>query len=165
MKSLSYYLFLILLICVQIVNAQNSSFLENKGQVFDQNSVFNTKVKYVLSTSAYNVSFYQDHFSYEMFSEQKKDSTTLDVERIEMWFKNGNTNIEIIHFEQVKEITNVFKNGKSFSNINSFKKIRYKNVWNGVDVEFLIVNNQLKYNYIVNNTRLKSFRINNQRRN
>ncbi len=159
MKSLSYYLLLISLVYVNIANAQNSSFLENKGQVFDQNGAFNTEVKYVLSTSAYNVSFYQDHFSYEIFSVQENDSSILDVERIEMWFKNGNSNTEILHFEKTKENTNVFKNGKSFPNINSFNKIRYNNVWNGVDVEFLIVNNQLKYNYIVKNTKLKSFEL------
>ncbi len=139
--------------------AQKSSFLENKGQVFDQNGRFNTEVEYVLSTSSYNVSFYKDHFAYEIFSKNKIDSTSLDVERIELWFKRGRENVKIEGFEKEKELTNVFKNGKQFSEINSYQKIQYKNIWDGVDIEFLIVNNQLKYNYIVSNTKLKSFEL------
>jgi len=159
MKNIIYYLLFTTLLTLGSVNAQSPSFLKNKGQVFDQNGAFNTDVQYVLSTSGYNVSFYQNHFSYEIFSEQEKDSTILNVERIELWFKNPNENVAILSFDKNKEVTNVFKNGKSFSNINSYQKILYKNIWNGVDVEFLIVNNQLKYNYIVNNTKLKSFEL------
>jgi hypothetical protein len=133
--------------------------MQNKGQVFDQNGTFNNKVSYILSLKGYNVSFYKDHFSYELFSTDGKDSTTLSAERIEVWFDGASSEVKIIPSKLQSEVTNVFKNGKSFPSIKCFEKIYYKDILDGVDLEFFVSKNQLKYNYIVSNKVIKAINL------
>lgn len=148
-KKTSLFIVLIVLFTSFKLIAQDSFFIKNKGQVFDQFGQFNNEVRYVLSLKQYNVSFYDDHFSYELFSSNIEDSTQLNVERIEVWFNDVNSDVLISSSREIKEGINVFKNGESFTNIKSFESIYYHNILNGVDVEFTIQENQLKYNYIV----------------
>jgi len=161
MRSTKAIINKVLLAAVVLINltqllAQEANFIKNEGQVFNQNGEFNDNVKYVLSLKSYNVSFYSDHFSYELFSQNKEDSNLLNVERIELWFDEPNTALKINPSVKIKEVVNVFKNGKSFTDIPSYKEITYKNVWDGVDIEFLIHNNQIKYNYVISNQKTKS---------
>ncbi len=160
-KAFKYFLLLLIVglwFSTQLI-AQASFFVQNKGQVFDQNGTFNKEVNYVLSLKGYNVSFYKNHFSYELFSTVGKDSTKLSVERIEIWFDGASPEVKIIPSKLRNEVTNVFKNGKSFPVIKSFEKIYYKNILDGIDLEFFVSKNQLKYNYIISNKVIKSINL------
>jgi hypothetical protein len=150
--SIAYFLFLI----SSFGFSQSNFFIKNQGQIVNQNGVFNTDVAYLLSLEAYNVSFYHDHFAYESFSTNELDSNKVDVERIEVWFENSHSNASIVSSGKVAEQLNFYKNSKTTLNVNQFKKITYKNIWEGVDIEFFIVDNHLKYNYIVRNKTIKS---------
>ena len=134
---------------------QEISFIENKGQVKNQVNKSNNNVKYILSTNQYNVSFYADHFAYETYKANKNYPDKLNVERIEIYFKESNKNINISSYQPLKAHTNFYKNGETFLDVNSYKKLIYHNVWDGVDVEFSIHNNLLKYNYIIRNKEIK----------
>lgn len=161
-KTLKHRLLLttVVLFTLTQLFAQNSFFIKNKGQVFNQEGKFNNDVAYILSLKDYNVSFYSNHFAYEIFSKNNNDSSQLNVDRIELWFNNTTSASFITPNNKEKEVFNVFKNGKAFENIESFQKITYKNIWEGVDIEFQIHNNQLKYNYIISNQKIKSISLN-----
>lgn len=154
--SVSLLLILAMLISSKSLVSQNAFFTKNKGQVLDQSGKFNTEVQYLLSLKEYNVSFYKDHFAYEVFHSNDTDSSKVNVERIEVWFEGANSAVEIIPIGEEKEVINVFKNGKSFEAIKSFSSIYYKNILNGVDIEFLIFKDKLKYNYVVRNKIIKT---------
>lgn len=160
-KAITFYFPTIVVVLFFIVefSAQKSYFLENKGQVFDQNGKFNREVNYVLSLKDYNVSFYKDHFCYELFSINNKDSAKLNVERIEVWFDEANPKVSITPLRKNKEVINVFKNGASFTGIRSYESIYYNNILEGVDIEFFIHDNKLKYNYIVSNLNINSINL------
>lgn len=159
MKSLPKHIIIIffLLFVSNIDFGQSNFFIKNQGQVVNQSGKFNTDVNYVLSLKAYNVSFYNDHFAYEIFSKNNEEEEDVDVERIELWFNNPNPNLIINPLNQTKEQLNFYKNGQEFLNIPQYNSIIYENIWDGIDLEFLIVDNQLKYNYIVHNKKIKKF--------
>lgn len=150
---ISFTCFVILLNTIS--TAQTNGFIQNKGQVVDQKGNQNAEVKFILSLSDYNVSFYQDHISYEVYSHSEQDSNSLDVERIELWFENYNPNVTIDPKGKVNEKINYYKNGNAYLDINQYQNITYNNVWEGIDIEFLIFEGKLKYNYIVRNNKIK----------
>ncbi len=153
--SIAYFLLLI----SGLSFSQSNFFIKNQGQVVDQNGDFNRDVNYILSLPTYNVSFYKDHFSYEIFSKNKAEENDVNVERIELWFSNSNADPTILGEGKVNEQINFYKNGKTFLGIKQYNRITYQNVWDGIDIEFLVVDNRLKYNYIIRNKSIKNFSI------
>lgn len=107
---------------------QSNFFIQNKGQIVNQNGRFNTNVRYILSLDAYNVSFYNDHFTYEIFSKSTQKEESVNVERIEIWFNDCNSESTITTKESVKNKLNFYKNGQEFLNIPQFNSIVYKNI-------------------------------------
>lgn len=126
--------------------SQKTFFVENKGQVINQNNVSNKDVLYTLSTLNYNVSFYKTHFSYEMFTKQNNG---IKVDRIEIWLKNTSSKLNVITNKVIKGRHNFYNTNTSLENVPEYEKIIYKNVWEGVDIEFFVNSGKLKYNYII----------------
>jgi len=157
---LRYWILFFLFFSVLISNAQENYFVENKGQIVNQYGEFNSEVKYRLSCDGYNVSFFNDHFAYELISPVKNDSLTYHVNRIEIWFNNQKSNTKIIVRNQQEETLNYYKNSRTFLNVKSFESITYKDVWSGVDIEFFKQKGVLKYNYVISKTAKADFSIN-----
>jgi uncharacterized protein (DUF2147 family) len=148
-------------------------FIENKGQIINQDRMDNQNVRYLYNGSGLNVQLLQNGFSYEMMKalpEQGSNSfgppsdskftepakATCFVHRIDFIFENANQNIEIIPSEPYSDYLNYYseRSGEfGYTFIRHFSKVSYKNVYPGIDVEFLLNDraqkNGLKYNFIV----------------
>ncbi|HIN39778.1 MAG TPA: T9SS type A sorting domain-containing protein [Flavobacteriales bacterium] len=140
-------------------NCQEHYFIKNKGQIVDQDGNFNPKVLFLYSGIKYNVAFYKDHFTYEVFKLLDQGEDVYRANRIELWYANPNRNIKVMPQELFNTNSNFYKNGHSFLNLAGCSKLVYENVWDGIDIEFAIEQNRLKYNFIVSENAKNNFSI------
>ena len=165
----------ILLICVlllhQVVVTQNSiehsnykhknHFIENKGQILDQNGNPNKDVFYLLNTNGLNVQLRKNGFSYDVYDgERNKDSTSTElfkpkIHRIDFDFLNYNPKVNIKTFDLVSHklnYYNVIDKPDGVLEVKSFKKIVYENLYPNIDLEFFVPPDPQKpveYNFII----------------
>ena len=67
-------------------------------------------------------------------------------------FVNPNDNAKLVGKNKERTIFNYFKGDKSNWKVNvpAFTEIVYNNIWSNIDLSIKIINNELKFNYIVN---------------
>ncbi|MFD2567059.1 DUF7948 domain-containing protein [Pseudotenacibaculum haliotis] len=179
----------ILFICIvllhQIVISQNSikqpsykhknHFIENKGQIVDQNGNLNQDVLYLLNTPGLNVQLKKDGFSYDVYEIKKINDCNEDptkfsrrkktvkqkicseyhFHRVDFSFVNSNPNTKI----ELKQATKQYYNYYNVSNteegvtrVNQYKHVTYKNIYPNIDVEFFVPDSKTKpveYNFIL----------------
>ncbi len=123
-------------------------FVENKGQILDQNKKQNANVKFLLNQPGLNVQLTMNGFSYDTY----KDSS---FHRIDIEFVNGNKHSQIIATEELPGYTNYYlpeaPNGEAL-NIHSYKKVVYKNIYPNIDIEFFLnekLNSGFEYNFVL----------------
>lgn len=163
---------------MQKANAQASKqttpnktgFIENKGQIIDQNSKLNPSVKYLLSLPGLNVQLKANSFSYDAYTitrvKQETEGTALptDIEeydvtykfhRIDIEFLGANPNPQIITANAGKDVLNYFTTGtdrNGATGVRHFGKVTYKNLYPGIDLEFTAqpgTKKPVEYNFIV----------------
>ncbi|MAZ28045.1 MAG: hypothetical protein CL868_13345, partial [Cytophagaceae bacterium] len=157
-----------------------NSFIKNHGQIIDQDGKSNTKVLYLLNTSGLNVQFRKSGFSYDVYEQKpslrsnKKNlhtfpnqlpplgfnpdttATALSFHRVDIDFLNINKNVHIEEWGLSKAYTNYYtvpQCEEGITKVESFKRIVYKNVYNGIDLEFFVSaesDKPVEYNFIVN---------------
>jgi len=152
-------------------------FVENKGQILNQNNQLNSEIKFLLNGNELNVLLKKNSFSYDTYKVKKieKDSDLLNeiddyemdyyksdsyefiytFNRIDIEFLNANPNPEIIA-ENIQPSYQNFYTYQTRNNeatfVKSFSKVTYKNIYNGIDLEFLatsLLNKPFEYNFIV----------------
>jgi hypothetical protein len=139
-------------------------FIENKGQIHDQNNKPTPEVKYLLCTAGINVQLKTNSFSYDSYSieERKKEIDPLDkrkkdteniyhFHRVDVEFIGSNTTPEIISEGASLNSYNYYTVGLNDQGIraNSFSKITYKNLYPNIDLEFVTSVEKVKYNFIL----------------
>lgn len=168
-----------LLICLAIVNsfiAKNNplnteinslpnGFIENKGQIHDQDFKPNPQVKYLLNTPGMNIQLKTNSFSYDSYSVEKKRSESNGLNgklnantniyhfhRIDVQFIGANASPEIISEGAFSNISNYYLEGRSKKDlvqVKSFSKVTYKNLYPNIDLEFVVSKENVKYNFIL----------------
>jgi len=152
----------------------NFGFIENKGQIIDQNKKTNPDVKYLYNSTNINIQLRQTGFSYdtytlkkihdiekaasEKFNKLPDDEIQYNFHRIDIEFEGANSNLLIEASQPFQDVINYYTSGTSneeIVNVKHFKKIVYKNVYPQIDVEFIVDEkvgnkNGFKYNFIVN---------------
>lgn len=150
-------------------NPLTSAFIENKGQILNQNYETNPHVLFLYSGKGLKVQLRKTGYSYEVFkaddlpiiNSAKKiaatakqfSKTSISSHRVDLEFINSNQNVEVLKEGQNNGVLNYFVSGKEVSGINSYNKITYKNIYNNIDIEFVLTENgssALKYNIILN---------------
>ncbi|MDP1727441.1 MAG: SBBP repeat-containing protein [Bacteroidota bacterium] len=143
-------------------------FIENKGQIIDQNNQPNKEVLYLYSSNGLQVQLRKGGFSYEMikaasgswplgsgitqqnpkdkFQEPKTD--TIYTHRIDISFLNANTNSNITAFDPAKDYLNYYTTGTHVSDVpveqagvthvQHYKKVLYQNIYPNIDIEFVL---------------------------
>lgn len=139
-------------------------FIENKGQIINQNNIPNTAVKYLFTSNGLNVQLLSNGFSYDTYMQESLSNSSQEgidsiyFHRIDIEFINANTNPQIIAQQPSSEYKNFYTTGTSQSgalNVRTYQKVIYINLYNGIDLEFIIPLNfykeeeQLKYNFII----------------
>lgn len=172
--------FLLLFSIVSLSQNLNSSlgFIENKGQIIDQNGKINNAVKYLLNTNGLNVQLRQNGFSYDVYETKKvfSNDNTLEIKnclsqklkvqenytytrkyhRIDINFLGCNINSTLIPLDKSVDYYNYYNVNSAPSgilNVYHYKKIMYKNIYPNIDVIFFIPNDKSKpveYNFIIN---------------
>ena len=174
-------LLIFLIACFQSSFASNISkpvssqfgFIENKGQIIDQNNNLNPTVLYLYNGNGLHVQLKQTGFSYEVIKTEAKTKTgneqnfpskfvqdsldyTFLVHRIDISFVGANTNSKIISSDAAPDYINYYTTGTSeagVTNVHHYKKVLYQNIYNNIDVEFVLndekQNGAFKYNFIV----------------
>ncbi|WP_395046157.1 T9SS type B sorting domain-containing protein [Flavobacterium sp.] len=152
-------------------------FIENKGQIIDQKGKQNKDVLYLLNTHGLNVQLKRNGFSYDIYEIIKSPIKEKEVlnpsilsnnlnnipkynlkrknHRIDIDFINSNQNVELITEDKSSDYDNYynipnFPNG--VTNVYKYKKIKYKNLYNNIDVDFFIPKDTTKaveYNFVI----------------
>lgn len=148
-----------------------SGFTENKGQIKDQNGQPNHAVKYLLNMQGLNVQLRANGFSYDTWVMERPANgkrnlsavpgraPSLEIEKNELKFhrvdielKDANPNAEMVAELPLAGYTNVISGPETFSEIHRYKKVTYKNIYPGIDLEFLAkkgADKPVEYNFIV----------------
>ena len=148
-----------------IINAQEASFdfNENKGQL-------DKTIKYHCKLHIGDIYFKDNVFSFDLFSAEELDgfynhkhehkeegsdlghSTLLNKHVYNMKFLGANTNNNVVASQKNEYYKNYFLGNdpsKWAGNVQSYQKISYTNMYNGIDVNVYSTNNHLKYDFIV----------------
>lgn len=148
-------------------------FVENKGQIIDQNNKPNPAVKYLLNMPGLNVQLKTNGFSYDAYvveqPQQKQnqqlksgvsdfmetESISTDFHRIDIEFIDANASPQIIAEEPFSDYMNYYTTGTSENGaikVNHYEKVTYKNLYPGIDLVFYArpgTSKPVEYNFIV----------------
>jgi len=144
-----------------------SGFIENKGQVIDQNINSNPAVLYMLNTPGFNVQLRKEGFSYDVYeithpnktdsscpnpSPVDHDSLSLSFHRIDFDFLDHNKP-DIVAEGKSADFTNYYTAGTSAEgilNVHGYSRIIYKNLYDKIDLVCEInEKTPFKYSFIV----------------
>ncbi len=165
--------------CLQAkTNNSPYGFIENKGQIIDQNNNLNSSVKYLWNGNGMKVQLKANSFSYEVLKAahfkrvipvvnptSKKgnhgrpsmtdDSIVFYSHRIDVALLGTNEHPEVITGTAGKEYLNYYTTAtpeEGVKMVHHFKKVTYQNIYPNIDLEFVLdckSENGFKYNFIV----------------
>lgn len=149
-------------------------FIKNQGQIIDQYGNPNDSVLFLLNTKGLNIHLKQNGFSYDVYQPQKKINTQTSpkflepafrkaisknaeniYQRIDFTFLNTCRNLVIQEISPVSYCSNYYNvpgREEGIINVPSYKKVIYKNLYKGIDLEFVIPEDSTKpveYNFII----------------
>lgn len=140
-------------------------FLENKGQIRNQNNIQDSTVLFLFpSPSNYNVQFSKKGFAYDFYKYQEDSSlfesgtTTypnqeIQTHRLNIAFLNADTNALLTASEIHSDYFNFLQNYDStvfFHQVKHYDKLKYENIYPNIDLIFKIINHKVKYDFVVN---------------
>lgn len=154
---------------------QSIGFIENKGQIIDQNGKLNIAVKYLLNSNGLNVQLKKNGFSYDVYEIKKtpivrsvtaktlpylspeKEEFNLEYafHRIDIDFVNSNYKVEVITEQKSRDFDNYYNipnKPEGVTEVYKYKQITYKNIYPNIDVVFTIPEDPQKtveYNFVI----------------
>ncbi len=155
--------------------AAQYGFIQNKGQIIDQNNQLIPHVLYLYNGNGLRVQLRKGGFSYEVIHTVKTPKTTIDkepsgkfasaadsfdisheVHRVDINFKGGNKNAVLKPYEAASDYINYYTTAtpeEGITQVQHFQKVIYENVYPNIDIEFVLNDatnkGQFKYNFIV----------------
>ncbi|MCZ8197217.1 MAG: T9SS type B sorting domain-containing protein [Flavobacterium sp.] len=170
-RILSYILLFSITLFSQNKNS-SIGFIENKGQIIDQNGKPNKKVKYLLNTNGLNVQIRENGFSYDIYETKKHKLSKKEIakqnpfpealreknklpdykleyiyHRIDIDFLNSRKNAKIIAEDKSTDYDNYYNvigKPEGVLKVHKYKQITYENIYPNIDVVFSIPNDSLK---------------------
>lgn len=138
----------------QSIKSVSSGFIENKGQVVDQNNKPNPAVLYLLNTPGMNVQIRSNGFSYDVYSPHPVDMPVMrTIHRIDFDLAGCNPGREIVAAGKTSGYLNYYTTGTPEEGVNfvhSYQSVTFRNIYRGIDLEFLTdTASGFKYNFIV----------------
>ncbi len=169
-----------LLLLLYYNSKSHNGFIENKGQIHDQNNLPNAEVKYLLNTSGMNIQLKANSFSYDTYTIEQIKSPAIPIaigtaplrenksfdklrthsdyeniyhfHRVDIEFTGANPKPEIISEDPSENYFNYYTIGtgeRGATQVRSFQKVTYKNLYPNIDLEFLANDGKFKYNFIL----------------
>jgi len=158
-------------------NVSASGFIENKGQITDQNHNPNPAVKYLYHGNGLNVQLKANGFSYDTYTIERKASASnlssskdkrvetpdkfqipneeiiYHFHRIDVNLIGSNPNSTILNAGASEAYYNYFTTGTpegGVLNVHSFQQVTYQNIYPHIDLQFICdAEKGFKYNFIV----------------
>ncbi|MES2654456.1 MAG: SBBP repeat-containing protein [Bacteroidota bacterium] len=150
-------------------------FIQNKGQIIDQNNQPNSGVLYLYNGNGLRVQLRKGGFSYEVMntvkthkaiintqpasklaSETDSFDISYEVHRVDINFKDGNKNASVKPYEAASDYINYYTTAtgeEGITHVQHFQKVIYENVYPNIDIEFVLNDatnkGKFKYNFIV----------------
>ncbi|MBI3233263.1 MAG: SBBP repeat-containing protein [Bacteroidetes bacterium] len=142
-----------------IASSRPQLIYENKGQIQDQSGQPRPDIKAFYGANGFKFFLRTEGFSFELFRNQqtngvKKENTGYESERVDIEFVRANQN-PVLTFDSASNYFETYFNDhlqEEGLRLNGFRKLTAHNVWNGIDIEFLVDENspnQFKYNFII----------------
>jgi len=127
-------------------------FVENKGQIVDQNNNNRNDIDYKIAGNGLNVFIGKGQLHYQ-FNKQLKDTKGNDAYRMDVSLVGANENAEVIA-EELQEYYESYYLPQCWNNGNgiiahTYKRISYKNIYPNIDWVLYIKDNQLEYDFVV----------------
>ena len=136
-------------------------FIENKGQIVDQNGNPNSDVLFMNVSSGLKVQLTKKGFSYECYKIDRKESevqsamkqgsklltpakqasSTMQIHRVDIELENMNQQVEVIAEYPASDVINYYTPGtpeEGITGVKHYRKVTYKNIYPNIDVEFVI---------------------------
>ncbi|XZF15898.1 T9SS type A sorting domain-containing protein [Chitinophagaceae bacterium MMS25-I14] len=151
----------------QWLHDDHTGFVENKGQIKDQNGKPNPGIKYLLNMQGLNVQLRSTGFSYDAYVLEKtgkkivqpgrdgKDVMTDEIaqrfHRVDISLEGANPDAQLVAEKPLTAIENFMVNN-GFAQVHSYKKVTYKNIYPGIDLEFVAkkgTDKPVEYNFII----------------
>ena len=126
------------------LNANQNTFIENKGQIINQNFESNSDVLFMYTGKGIKIQLRKSGYSYELFkiknlpelnaktklSERPEllSNTLINTHRVDINFMNANPLFQIVKEGKQDLLLNYVVCGKEVPGINSYSKIIYKNI-------------------------------------
>ncbi|SDE43597.1 Por secretion system C-terminal sorting domain-containing protein [Dyadobacter soli] len=132
------------------VSEYRAGFVENKGQLVDQNGNANSQVKYLLQSGPLHVQLRQNGFSYDTYV--RKGAGTRKFHRVDIELVGANPAAALKADMPGNEVSNVIDERGEFRNIRNFQRITYTGIYPGIDLEFVgdpKSDKHVEYNFIV----------------
>lgn len=130
-----------------------NGFIENKGQITDQNHHPNQQVKYLLNMVDVNIQLKTNSFSYDTYV--SNENGTITFHRVDVELVGANTNPQIITKNKSEDYINYYTAGTTEQGIlfaYHYKDIIYQNIYNGIDLHFkanATIDKPVEYDFIV----------------
>lgn len=143
---------ILMMLTIQVSFGQSAGkgFLENKGQIKDQNGSINQRLKFLYVNGPLHIQIREKGFSYEIFesksagSEQNKNEYT--IRRIDIDFENCD-DFNWRPFDEQTEKYNYY-GANRVEGVGAYGKLLAQNIWPGIDVEFSVDSfNHVKYDF------------------
>lgn len=157
------------------ITLSEKAFLENKGQVKDQQGSVNNEVKFLYSNGIFNLALKENSFSYELFQlvedcgnmdEAGYKTTESDIKdfgskiagstRIDVVLQGANKNVTIKATDPSGAFFNFYSSPvavNKLEKVNAFNTITYYNIYPGIDLVFSAPDQEhnmpLHYDFIV----------------
>lgn len=138
------------------------SFIENKGQIKDQNHNLRTDIDYKLDAQGLNIFFGDGQIHYQWSKESgmheipvpqnaghKPQYHTYDMYRMDVTLVGANKNAQAIREEQQQYEEHYYLPGCDGATAHTFGKVTYKDVYPGIDWVLYTQNGGLKYDFVV----------------
>lgn len=140
----------------------HSGFIENKGQVIDQNGIHQSNVLFIFQSDDYNIILKENGFSYTQYRIIEKSflsesdatniksiaETDVTLHRIDIRFIGATTPL-IIKENKSPYNFNYQNIQPAVNQVSSFSKITYKNIYKNIDLVFYAMDGKVKYDFIL----------------
>jgi hypothetical protein len=164
--TLSYFLFLSCLLSLKAQTGKqfNASFgfMENKGQITDQNGQPRPDVLYNFIGQGLTVQIQKTGFSYSLLTKSetclssqenaRRSKEIISIDRIDIGLVNANPDADIIAEDPSQAVFNFLtKNvtAPSITDVHQYQKLTFKKIYPFIDLVFYLNGTSLKYDFII----------------
>ena len=132
------------------------SFIKNEGQFKDQNGAEVQNLLFQHRGQNMLIALNRNGFSYEIRDSksedhnplEKKESVEIAFNRCDIVFQNYNKGFKVVT-DEGQFIGNLYKGVDKHYLLHEFERVVYQNIYDNIDVEFLVTEQGFKYNFIL----------------